>query len=580
MNHNLKRLFFIFFLAFSHPSFAQKVWIQFISTDHIEEQIQLPKIAKDSIGVLKISQQLIGQFRENSYLTASIDSIVFRTKDSAIVFLYVGDQFKWSQLNKGNISDEALSKINFRENIYFNRPFRGNETSLFLEGLLEYYENNGYPFAQVNLVVNGFAEEGIIAELNVIKGPEYNIDSIIINGDSKVGERYLYNYIGLKPGNQYNESRINEIGNRLDEIPFLSQTQPYEVQFFEEQSKVILYLKKKPASRFDGILGVLTNEETGKIDLTGNIELNLKNAIGKGEALDLEWRKLIGETQNLKIHLNYPFLFNTPFGIDVGFELYKRDTLFLDVSFKLGLQYVFKGYDYVQVFVKNNSSRRLGATASSSNPILNLPPYADYQSTLYGVEYNKEKLNYRYNPQKGYQFNINASTGRKNIQPITSLQESNPTVYADIPLKSNLFQGKIDANYYIPIAKRSVIKLRNQMAFLFNEALFDNELFRIGGIKTLRGFDEESIFASSYLLGTLEYRFILDKNSSIYVFSDGGYYEKTNSTINDTPIGLGVGMNFQTGAGIFSINYAVGKQFNNPIDFRASKIHFGFVNFF
>ena len=118
------------------------------------------------------------------------------------------------------------------------------------------------------------------------------------------------------------------------------------------------------------------------------------------------------------------------------------------------------------------------------------------------------------------------------------------------------------------------------MAFLYNEALFDNELFRIGGIKTIRGFDEESIFASSYIIGTLEYRFILDKNSSIYAFSDGGYYEKTNSTINDTPIGFGVGMNFQTGAGIFSINYAVGKQFDNPIDFRASKIHFGFVNFF
>lgn len=580
MNHNLKQFFFFLFLAFSSTSIGQKVSIQFISTVDIDERIQLPKVAKDSIGVLKISQQLIDQYRENSYLTASIDSIIFRTKDNAIVFFYVGDQFNWSQLGKGNISDEALSKVNFRENIYFNRPFRGNETSLFLEGLLEYYENNGYPFAQVNLIVKEIEEEGLIADLNVMKGPEYKIDSIIINGDSKVGERYLYNYIGLKPGGLYNESLINDIGNRLDEIPFLSQTQPYEVQFFEDQSKVILYLKKKPASRFDGILGVLTNEETGKIDLTGNIELNLKNAIGKGEAFDLEWRKLIGETQNLKIHLNYPFLFNTPFGIDAGFELYKRDTLFLDVSFKLGLQYVFKGYDYLQVFLKNNSSRRLGSTSTSSTPILDLPPYADYQSVLYGIEYNKEKLNYRYNPQKGYQLNINTSTGKKNIQPIVSLQESNPAVYADIPLKSNLFQGKVEASYYIPIAKRSVIKLRNQMAFLYNEALFDNELFRIGGIKTIRGFDEESIFASSYIIGTLEYRFILDKNSSIYAFSDGGYYEKTNSTINDTPIGFGVGMNFQTGAGIFSINYAVGKQFDNPIDFRASKIHFGFVNFF
>jgi outer membrane protein assembly factor BamA len=556
------------------------VSIQYFSDIKIDNRIELPKTAKDSIDVIRIAQKIINQYRDNSYLTASVDSIIYTSKDSATLFLNIGKVFSWSKLSKGNISDEALSKVNYRENIYFNRPFKGKETGIFLENLLKYYENNGFPFAQIRLNVKEIDDHGLIADLNVEKGPEYKIDSILIYGNSKVGERFLYNYIGLKPGSVYNETLINDIGTRLDEIPFLVQTRPYEVQFFEKESKVLIYLKKKPASRFDGILGVLTNEETGKIDITGNIELNLKNAIGKGEAFDLEWRKLIGETQNLKIHLNYPFLFNTPFGVDAGFELYKRDTLFLDVSFKLGLQYVFKGYDYIQIFIKNNSSRRLGSNTTSSAPLLNLPPYADYNSILYGIEYNKEKLNYRYNPQRGYQLNINASTGNKKIQPIPSLQETNPSIYEDIPLKSSVFQGKFDGSYYIPIAKRSVIKLRNQMGYLFNESLFDNELFRIGGIKTLRGFDEESIFASSYIIGTIEYRFILDKNSSIYLFSDGGYYEKIKTTINDTPIGFGVGMNFQTGAGIFSINYAVGKQFDNPIDFRASKIHFGFVNFF
>ena len=48
----------------------------------------------------------------------------------------------------------------------------------------------------------------------------------------------------------------------------------------------------------------------------------------------------------------------------------------------------------------------------------------------------------------------------------------------------------------------------------------------------------------------------------------------------DRPFGVGAGISFDTRAGIFSLNYAIGKQFNNPIDFKTAKIHFGFVSVF
>ncbi|MCX6181458.1 MAG: hypothetical protein NT150_05995 [Bacteroidetes bacterium] len=48
----------------------------------------------------------------------------------------------------------------------------------------------------------------------------------------------------------------------------------------------------------------------------------------------------------------------------------------------------------------------------------------------------------------------------------------------------------------------------------------------------------------------------------------------------DHPYGFGAGFSFETKAGIFSLNYAIGKQLGNPIDFGAAKIHFGFLNQF
>ena len=48
----------------------------------------------------------------------------------------------------------------------------------------------------------------------------------------------------------------------------------------------------------------------------------------------------------------------------------------------------------------------------------------------------------------------------------------------------------------------------------------------------------------------------------------------------DQPIGYGAGISFETKAGIFSINYAIGQQKGNPPDMKAAKVHFGIVNRF
>jgi hemolysin activation/secretion protein len=94
--------------------------------------------------------------------------------------------------------------------------------------------------------------------------------------------------------------------------------------------------------------------------------------------------------------------------------------------------------------------------------------------------------------------------------------------------------------------------------------------------------DENSIFASFYGLGTLETRFLFERNSSVFLFLDGGYYERSlpEEFQSDFPLGFGAGINMQTRAGIFSLNYALGKQFDNPVNIGNAKIHIGYINRF
>ena len=103
-----------------------------------------------------------------------------------------------------------------------------------------------------------------------------------------------------------------------------------------------------------------------------------------------------------------------------------------------------------------------------------------------------------------------------------------------------------------------------------------------GGIKSLRGVDEASIYCSSFGIGTVEYRFLFEENSNVFVFFDQAWIEDRTLDVNlsDTPMGFGAGTSFETKAGIFSLTYALGRQFNNPIELRGGKVHFGFTSLF
>jgi hypothetical protein len=339
-----------------------------------------------------------------------------------------------------------------------------------------------------------------------------------------------------------------------------------------------LFISPKKASQFDGVIGLLPDETgKGKAALTGDVHLKLQNSFKRGEIIELNWRQLPPRSQDLKLHLRYPFLFNTPLGIDALLNLYKRDTLFVDIIKNFGILVTLKGNNFVKAFI-NAKESNLQSTAGLEN-ITVLPPYADITTTGYGATAHWEDLDYRINPRKGFQLDFNSVIGNRNIRRNTGI---NPEAYENVLLKSTQYQGLLDFQLYVPITGNHVTAISTRSAFIYSENLFDNELYRIGGLKSLRGFDEESIFASTYSMLNVEYRYLTDLNSFLFVFFNGAWYERNGSTtyISDTPYGFGTGYNFQTRLGILSISYALGKQFDNPIQVRNGKVHFGIVNYF
>jgi len=515
------------------------------------------------------------QLSSLSFLTNSADSIIVDSSNF-VAYFHLGKQYKWTSLRTQTIDEGVLSKIGFRDKLYNNKPFNQKQLHNFYEKVIAFYENNGYPFASIRLdsvVVEHNTLSGLV---HIEKNNLYKIDSVIIKGTATVSDQYIKNYIRIKENDLYNESAVRKMSTRIKELPFVAEVQPPKIYFNEKNAKIVMLLKKKNASRFNGILGIVP-DENGKVRLNGDVKLNLMNSFRKGEEIGFNWRAIQNNAQDLKLNLVYPFLLNSPFGLDYSFNLYKKDSTYIDIFNKIGVRYILKGNNYFSLFYHNKTSNLLTQTGFSSLTVL--PSFADISTQLYGIGVYNANLDYRLNPRKGYEIDIKGSLGNKKIRKNAQINEQ---LYDGLNLNSTLYTFNSDLALYIPLKKRSVIKLGVQTGYTFNENLFDNELLRIGGLKTLRGVDEEAIFASFYSIQTLEYRFLLEQNSFLYLFTDAAYYEKKtkDNFLSDRPYSFGLGISFETNAGIFSVSYAIGKQFDNPVQFRSAKIHFGFISFF
>lgn len=520
---------------------------------------------------LWLQEMQLEMFRRG-YLSFSVDRIV-ESGYHWNVYIYTGDIFSWAKLSRGNLDEETLGSIRFRDKIFYERSFNPNQVSELFESILTYCENNGHPFATVHLDSTHLEENRLSASIRLNKNQLIQLDSVVVRGSTKTHPNYFQNYLELKPNMRYNERTITAVDGLLEDLAFVDIIRPTEVIFSEKNTKVVLYLNERKASRFDGILGIQPDEFTGKIGITGDVKLELQNAFNRGETISLNWRRLQTATQDINVQFKYPYLLNSPIGADLGFSLYRRDTSFVQISAQIGAAYQFSGRSHVKVFYEPRQSNVISKVIAPSQGM------ANSQSNLFGLEAQTSRLNYRINPTRGHELTLSGAAGSRSIRKNPELDE---VFYEDIPLKSTQWNSTLLARIFTLITPRNTVMLGVKGAITQNPNMFRNEVFRIGGMSTIRGFDEESIFASAYGIFTAEYRFLLERNSYLFAFFDGGWYELnvTDGYLRDTPLGFGLGITFETRAGMFSLTYALGKQFDNPILLRNGKIHFGFVSFF
>jgi hypothetical protein len=513
---------------------------------------------------------ILTQLQAKGYIAASMDSLVEQKKETT-AYLYLGKKYSWKKIS---IPDE-VKLVSSQIGINY-----------LIDTLLNYYQNNGYPFAQLKFDSISILNDEITGKLNIDKGILYKLDSINIIGNASISYDFLYKYLGIQKNSIYNKTLLISIDEKLNLLNYLQVSKPTDLLLLNDGFILNLYLQQKKVNRFDIIFGLLpnNNQTNGKLLFTIDANVGLVNSFGKGEILQFMWQQIQPQSPRIDLSFAMPYIFNTPAQLNFKFNLYKRDSAFLNLNTQIGLGYTINPTSKFNVFLNQFSSRIISPDTISIIATKKLPNVLDVNITNLGFDYQLQKN--KRQSKKTFELRLTTSFGQKIIKEnttITSLKTNNfnyKSLFDSINLSSYQLKAQVMMAKYFYFKKNSVVKVQFNAATIQSPQILQNEQFQIGGFKLLRGFDEENIFTNQYVVSAAEYRLLLNPTSYFYVFNDWGFTQNKAINQNYQFVSGGLGLALQTKQGILNFCIANGKRNDLPFNFRESKIHIGLVNNF
>jgi len=585
-------LFVLLMLFAFKNGFAQQLYaVTYSFADSATTAKNLPPLTSSFLS-LSEAQTYLSALPQNlqlkGFIAASVDEVVFDSL-SAHAVLYIGQQYRWARLQTAEKDGEILSAVRWNTKELENSPVQFSVIWARQQQIAAYLEETGYPFSKIYLDSIKVSGAEVEAQLAIYRGPLYKIDSIRVYGDAKVSNLFLQRYLNITNGSLYNKKKLAAVSKKLSELTYLKEEKQSDVTLLATGSVLNLYLKTVRNSQVNALVGFLPNAEGEKgFRVSGEANILLRNALSSGETIGVNAQWLQKGSPRLNLLYAQPFLFRSPVGLRFNFDMFKKDSTFLNINLRLGATYGAGQTQSGTVFIEKSQTLVNGINAAQVLTTRQLPPEADVSATLLGFIYDFNATDYKLNPQKGSEVSMTLSAGTKKLKKNNAVLElTDPAapefkyerLYDTVKLKTYQVRITTALAHYFKTGKQTTLKTALQ-AGLFNSGnVFRNEAFRIGGYRLLRGFDEESQYVTQYAVGTLEYRILLQRNSALFAFADGGLARLIEKQTNRY-LGTGLGISSETAAGIFNLVWAVGTQNNSPFNLRQSKVHLGFVNYF
>lgn len=419
-----------------------------------------------------------------------------------------------------------------------------------LESISNIVANENSPFSTVKLTNIRYLEKSLEADLKISKGEKRILNEVKILGYKKFPTSFVKRFLEINTNEVFNLNEIHKKMKAVNQLSFAKEKRPAELMFKQDSTTLYVYLEKNKSNFFDGFLGFGTNENNGQIEFDGYVNLSLVNNLNYGESFSLNYKSDEIDQKTLNVKIKTPYLLGSAIGAAVSLNIFKKDSTFTSTQQAFELYYKFNQNQSLGLEYRLGNSNKV-----NDNDLI----VEDFKSNFYSLKYNFLKL-------------------KKNdlLYPLSSALDIS-IGYGNRKSFNNFRQRRISlkAEKLFELSNRNSLNFKIHLDELKSTEYLFNELIRFGGITSIRGFEENSIYAKIMGVFCSEYRYRFSNDLYVHTVVDSAYYEDINNSSKKI-FGFGFGFGLQTNGGVLRLTYANGKIEDNPFDFSKSKLHVSF----
>ncbi|MFK5925644.1 MAG: outer membrane protein assembly factor BamA [Desulfuromusa sp.] len=342
--------------------------------------------------------------------------------------------------------------------------------------LTDLYADNGYAYANVAPLTNKDKKLRLIdLNLEVEQGIQIFVERIEINGNTKTRDKVIRREIPLLEGNLFSAKRVKDANRRIRNLGFFDEVNVTKKPGSEESKTVLdVEVTEKPTGTFSIGLGYSSADK-----LMAQGSLSQDNFMGYGIRLSLSGS--FGST-------------STTYSLGIS------DPHFLDTNWTLGGEVYKSEREY-----DDYDDHRTGGSIRTGHPV---------------TRNSKAFLTYRYEQQEI--LNINTLTVDPNdpwifarettLSSVTTEWIRNSTdfyqdpsrggitklslEYAGLGGTENFLKSIIEHRHFFPLFWGTVFSIHGEVGYVVStddEDVSITEKFFLGGIRTLRGFENREV---------------------------------------------------------------------------------------
>lgn len=514
-------------------------------------------------------QQILDEWRQQGYLSARLDSVVVPDASLAEAVAYVerGRRFKLSDITVVG-TDEPEAAFNRHSMLEPGDPFDVNQIEGELARVASRLAATGHPMVRIGISSVEIEEDEAAVRLVVYVdlGPTPFVRGMEIIGSDRTSPSYLMRLSGIRRGMQLNMFDPEGIRQRVLASGHFRQVGVPALVFGADSVTVRIAVEEEPPGNFDLVFGYSPGDEDSGVVGSGRIDL--QNPFGSGRSIFISLDRLPGQVSRVEALFADPFVLGTPISAAVAFEGFQQDSLFNRQRYALELGFRLDAGN--EVF--GTLSRRQTQPGTAGIRVEGgRQRVAQADIFSFGIGFRSRRVDFNRSPTRGHALDVvvESGTSRRSLSRIIGADTTRE--HRSVRVDGFSASGRL----YVPAGRRGVIMTGGDVSAIRGDDFDRSNLRYIGGLRTLRGYDQDQFLVRAAARGLVEFRYRLDPISFINIFLDGAYLERpVTPSLEGFALwrtGYGFGGQFDTGFSLMNVAVA----FNPQDGFTSPRIHAG-----